>query len=143
MIKYNINENHELNVRDSFAKYFSNLDLDGLNKLLDEDLKYDGISKFEYLEFIREVFLGLKNENLSTLKVVKGKCSGCKVGCEGFVFINDLNKIYYSIVIEIKNSKIHNFIECYNFDVSHNLKDFEQIEIKPFKLKDWNSELPF
>jgi hypothetical protein len=143
MSKYDLDEKHEINVSDSFVKYFSNLDIDGLSQLLDEDLKYDGISKVEYLELIRKVFLGLKNENLSTLKAVKGKCSGCKVGCEGFLFINELNKIYYNIVIEIKNSKIHNFIECYNFDVSYNLKDFEQIEIKPFKLKDWNSELPF
>ena len=131
------------NIKDAFSYYFSNLDIIGLGGLLDGDRKFDGISKYEYLKLINNVFEQSKLEGIDKFNSYSGKCSGCKKGCEGYIFVDEKNKIFYNIVIEVKDSKIYDLIECYDFNTPFNINDFDQIEIKPFKLKDWDSEKPF
>lgn len=131
------------NINDAFSYYFSNLDIVGLGNLLENNKKFDGVSKDEYLKLIDSVFIKLKIEGINKLLSYNGICSGCKKDCNGYVFVEKKNKIFFNLVIEVKDSKIHDLIECYNFTTSFNLDDFEQIEIKPFKLKDWSSNVPF
>ena len=84
-----------------------------------------------------------KLDGIDKFNSYSGKCSGCKKGCDGYIFVDEKNKIFYNIVIEVNDSKICDLIECYDFNTSFNIKDLDQIEIKPLKLKDWKSNKPF
>ena len=120
---------------DAFAYYFSNLDVDGLDRLLSNKNYYDGATKSEYLELIKKHFVSLKKNNIHFLKPIPGVCIGCKNGCSGFTFIDEKDGFYSDIIIETKDAEIVNFMECFNLknDVEI-INKKEQITIKPFKL---------
>lgn len=131
--------------KETFAYYFSVLDSNGIDRLLNDYHNYDGESKDFYLSLIRNEFDNFKKENIYYLKPLKGICKGCKNGCSGYVFVDEKSGFYVNMVITVKNSEIVDLIECLNFklEVENSLLK-EQIIIKPFLASIKNSEdIPF
>lgn len=130
--------------KDAFAHYFSILDINGINSILSNQNKYDGISKLEYLNLINEHFISLKNNDIFTLKAFSGVCSGCKNGCSGFTFLDENKGFFTDFIIEVKDSEIINFMECFNLENEvDGLNKKEQLTVKPFKLDSDNFDVPF
>ncbi len=120
-------------VEETFADYFSNMDVNGLDSLLSNKHKYDGDTKEYYLNLIKKEFDEFKSHNVHYLKPISGICNGCKNGCSGYTFLDELDGFYINMVIEVKDLEITNLIECFNFtnEVAVPNKK-EQIIIKPF-----------
>ena len=59
------------NQKDAFAYYFSILDINGVDSILSNQNNYDGITKLEYLNLIKEHFISLKNNNIFALTSVQ------------------------------------------------------------------------
>ena len=130
------------NSRDAFAYHFSLLDIEGLDTILSDKNYYDGVTKSHYINLIKIQFERLKAEGIHNLKIIPGVCYGCKNGCSGFTFVDENKGFYMDFVVEVKNSEIINFIEC--FDLKNEVEvsnKREQIVIKPFKI-DFDN-LPF
>jgi hypothetical protein len=102
------------NPKNTFAYYFSKLDINGIDSILNNQNYYDGITKLEYLNLIKEHFISLKNNDIFTLKAFSGVCNGCKNGCSGFTFLDENKGFFTDFIIEVKDSEIINFMECFN-----------------------------
>ncbi len=130
--------------KDTFAYYFSILDINGIDSVLNNQNDYDGITKSEYLNLIKEQFVSLNKNGIYSLKAIPGVCDGCEKGCSGFTFLDEKDGFYSDFIIETKNAEIVNFMECFNLinevDVPNKK---EQILIKPFKLDSDSYDVPF
>jgi hypothetical protein len=130
--------------KDTFAYYFSILDINGIDSVLNNQNDYDGITKSEYLNLIKEQFVSLNKNGIYSLKAIPGVCDGCEKGCSGFTFLDEKDGFYSDFIIETKNAEIVNFMECFNLinevDVPNKK---EQILIKPFKLYSDSYDVPF
>ena len=132
------------NQKDAFAYYFSILDINGVDSILSNQNNYDGITKLEYLNLIKEHFISLKNNNIFALKAYSGVCNGCKNACSGFTFLDESKGFFTDFIIEVKDSEIVNFMECLNMvNEVDGLNKIEQLTVKPFKLDSDNSDVPF
>ena len=129
---------------DSFAHYFSKLDINGLETVLSNQNNYDGITKQEYLELIEKQFVSLKNNGIQSLKAIPGVCDGCEKGCSGFTFLDEKDGFFMDFMFKIKDSEIVNLMECYNLvnDIEIPNKN-EQIFIKPISIDTDKDEFPF
>jgi hypothetical protein len=125
-----------------FAHHFANLDVDALGEFLDESLLYDGITKSQYLNLIENQLKRYKTEPITSLEYMSGKCRGCKKGCSGYIFADNLNKQYYALVLESIGAQITFLMECFNLDTSDAYKDYEQLCIKP-TIPDGADNIPF
>ena len=132
------------NSRDAFAYHFSLLDIEGLDTILSDENYYDGVTKSHYINLIKNQFESLKAEGIHNLKIIPGVCYGCKNGCSGFTFLDENKGFYMDFVVEVKNSEIINFMECFDLknDVEVSNKR-EQIVIKPYKMDIDMDNLPF
>ncbi|WP_146739556.1 hypothetical protein [Flavobacterium aciduliphilum] len=130
------------NTEAAFAYHFSLLDIEGLDTILSNKNYYDGVTKSYYINLIKNQFERLKAEGIHNLKTIPGVCYGCKNGCSGFTFLDENKGFYMDFVVEVKNSEIINFMEC--FDLKNEVEvpnKREQIVIKPYKIDIDN--LPF
>ena len=129
---------------DSFAHYFSKLDINGLETALSNQNYYDGITKHEYLELIEKQFVSLKNNGIQSLKAIPGVCDGCEKGCSGFTFLDEKDGFFMDFMVKIKDSEIVNLMECFNLVNEVEIPNkLEQITVKPFTLDTDNDKIPF
>lgn len=118
--------------KEAFVYYFSKLNSSGLDTVLKEYHTYDGFSKSQILTLLRNEFASFKNENIPYLKPIPGVCFGCKKGCEGFTFLDEVKGFYVDLIIEMKDSEIVNFMECFNFKNDIEVPNkIEQIVLNP------------
>lgn len=137
-------EKKYISPKDAFVHYFSILDINGIGSILSNQYNYDGITKLEYLNLIKEHFISLKNNNIFALKAYSGVCNGCKNACSGFTFLDESKGFFTDFIIEVKDSEIVNFMECFNMvNEVDGLNKIEQLTVKPFKLDSDNSDVPF
>ena len=129
---------------DSFAHYFSKLDINGLETVLSNQNNYDGITKQEYLELIEKQFVSLKNNGIQSLKAIPGVCDGCEKGCSGFTFLDEKDGFFMDFMVKIKDSEIVNLMECFNLVNEVEIPNkLEQITVKPFTLDTDSDKVPF
>lgn len=128
----------------AFLYYFSTLDCIGLNTILKENFRYDGYSKSQYITLFEEQFESLKKENIHYLKPIPGICLGCKNGCSGFTFLDEKKGFYLDLIIEMRDTEIVNFMECFNLKNEIKVPNkIEQIVIEPFELDSNSDCIPF
>jgi hypothetical protein len=97
-----------------FTHYFSNLNSIGLASLLNDDDLYDDIPKEDWIPLFEKQFDSFKKNNIHYLKPVVGICSGCKKGCSGTTFLDEVNGFYVDFVIEVNEEGAIDFTECVN-----------------------------
>lgn len=126
-----------------FAYFFSNLNSIGLASILKDDILYDEITKGDWIALFEKQFESLKRNNIHYLKPIPGICSGCKKGCSGYTFLDEVNGFYVDFVIEVNENGTIDFTECVN--LKNELKvtgKKEQIFIKQIPYLD-TYEVPF
>lgn len=143
------NENAQNDILNAFAHHFSNLKLDGIANLMEDDIKYDGgnLTKAEYLECIEVAFSFQKREKVKQLEVVNITCLRCNKGLSGFIFVSPALRMYYSFILEIKDNKLTDLIECSSFDVTCNTNPdvfrYQRFLVKPENYEENYDDLPF
>ncbi|MEC5167247.1 hypothetical protein RCH18_002999 [Flavobacterium sp. PL11] len=90
-------------INEAFSNCFSNFDLVGLNNLLGDDKKFSKISTNEFLIHVRELFESYKKEKIYNLSSKSITCNNCEKGCNGFIFIDEKYKNFYSLINSVLN----------------------------------------
>lgn len=131
-------------LKSDFARYFSNLDSQGLASLLKDDTFYDELSKQDWIALLEQQFDSFKQENISFLKPIPGSCIGCKKGCSGFTFLDEDSGFYVDLAIESNSKDIVDFTDCMNLknDIL-GLNKNEQIFMNDKNLHGTIQEFPF
>ena len=102
------------NKSEAFVYYLSHLDCKGLSSILKDDHEYDELSKQDWIALFEKQFESFKRNNINYLKPVAGICSGCKKGCSGYTFLDEVNGFYVDFVIEVNGDGTIDFTECVN-----------------------------
>ena len=139
-MKANIKWNNEV---DAFTHFFAALDCEGLASVFKDDVGYDGLSKQERLALFDKQFESLKEEGIHHLEPIPGICSGCKKGCSGYTFLDEVNGFYVDLAIEVTEHGNIDFTDCVNLKNQIEVANKkEQIFIKPIPYPDCD-EVPF
>lgn len=128
----------------AFVYYFSLLDSKGLASILKDDVLYDEQSKKDWIALFEKQFESFRKNNINHLNPIPSICSGCKKGCSGYTFLDEVNGFYVDFVIEVNGNGTIDFTECVNLNngiILPNKK--EQIFINEKGLNTTNHEYPF
>ena len=113
MNKLTSTSQHSIVISD-FAYFFSNLNSIGLASLLKDDILYDEITKDDWIALFEKQFESFRKNNINHLNPIPGICSGCKKGCFGYTFLDEVNGFYIDIVFEVTKNGTIDFTECVN-----------------------------
>lgn len=129
---------------EAFVYYFSRLNSDGLASILSEDTIQDSISIKDWINIFENQFESFKRNEIHYLKPIIGSCTGCKMGCLGYTFLDELEGFYIDLAIEIDNEKIIGFSDCLHLTNESLISDKkEQIFINEKSISHNNHGLPF
>ena len=138
--------NKELLYKDTiaaFVHYFSSLDSKGLTSILKDDVLYDEQSKQDWTILFEKQFESLKRNNIHYLKHIPGICSGCKKGCSGYTFLDEVNGFFVDLVIEVSGEGTIDFTECVNLKNKMKVAGKkEQVILNPVSFQN-KDEVPF
>ncbi len=98
----------------AFVYYFSLLDSNGLASILKEDVLYDEQSKQDWIALFEKQFKSFRKNNINHLNPIPGICSGCKKGCSGYTFFDEVDGFYVDIAFEANKEGNFDFTECVN-----------------------------
>jgi hypothetical protein len=138
------NTSQNSTVKSDFARFFSNLNSIGLASLLKDDILYDELPKDDWIVLFEKQFESFKRNNIHYLKSIDGVCSGCKKGCSGYTFLDEVTGFYVDLVIESNAAEIADFTDCVN--LKNDMKvagKKEQIFINDKYLHGTTKEFPF
>jgi hypothetical protein len=138
------NTSQNSTVKSDFARFFSNLNSIGLASLLKDDVLYDELPKDDRIVLFEKQFESFKRNNIHYLKSIDGVCSGCKKGCSGYTFLDEVTGFYVDLVIESNAAEIADFTDCVN--LKNDMKvagKKEQIFINDKYLHGTTKEFPF
>lgn len=102
------------NERETFVHYFSLLDSKGLASILKDNVLYDEQSKQDWIILFENQFESFRENNINHLNSIPGICSGCKNGCSGYTFLDEVDGFYIDIVIDVNEDGAIDFTECVN-----------------------------
>ncbi|MBP6755548.1 MAG: hypothetical protein KA210_05315 [Bacteroidia bacterium] len=138
------NTSQNSTVKSDFAHFFSNLNSIGLASLLKDDVLYDEITKGDWIALFDKQFESFRKNNINHLNPIAGICSGCKKGCSGYTFLDEVNGFYVDFVIEVNENGTIDFTECVNLKNEIALPNKkEQIFFNEEGLNTTNHECPF
>ncbi len=128
----------------AFVHYFSLLDSKGLASILKDDVLYDEQSKKDWIALFEKQFESFRKNNINHLNPIPGICSGCKKGCSGYTFLDEVDGFYVDIVFEANKEGNFDFTECMNLKNEIALPNKkEQIFFNEDGLNTSNHECPF
>ena len=128
----------------AFIYYFPLLDSKGLASILKDDLLYDEQSKQDWIALFEKQFKSFRKNNINHLKPIPGICLGCKKGCSGYTFFDEVDGFYVDIVFEANKEGNFDFTECVNLkNKIALLNKKEQIFFNKDGLNTTNPECPF
>ena len=128
----------------AFVYYFSRLDSKGLAYILKDDVLYDEQSKQDWIALFEKQFESFRKNNINHLNPIPGICSGCKKGCSGYTFLDEVDGFYVDIVFEANKEGNFDFTECMNLKNEIALPNKkEQIFFNEDGLNTSNHECPF
>ena len=128
----------------AFVHYFSLLDSKGLASILKDNVFYDELSKQDWIILFEKQFECFRKNNINHLNPIRGICSGCKKGCSGYTFLDEVDGFYVDIVIEVNEEGAIDFTECVNLKNENLISNKkEQIFINEKGLDTSAHECPF
>lgn len=109
------------NKKQQIITAFENLNADALDILLDEKRTYQDVPKSIFVNKIRELFLGLTEDQFVTcdFKAYPGTCNQCSKGAKGYSFVNSENSCYAHIIFEESEDEFTDIYSCNDFCSSH------------------------
>ena len=145
--KLDSESNKTFNIKDNtaaFVHYFSYLDSKGLASVLKNDVAYDELSKQDWIVLFGKLFESFMSHNIHYLKPISGICSGCKNGCSGYTFLDEVGGFYVDLAIEISEDGNIDFTDCVNLKSESNADNKkEQIFINETSDNDDSNQYPF
>ena len=114
--------------KDAIIKYISEMNIDLLSLLLDDNRSYMDVPKETFLIKLDEIFQRLKNQDINEFsRVLKGHCGGdCNNGCGGFTFLtSDYQTL--DIIFEEENGEIKDIYTCAIFINEMKIEDRNEI----------------
>lgn len=130
--------------KETFANYFSTMDVIGLTSFLKDDVLYDKLSKQDWIVLFENQFESFKSNNIHSLKPITGVCMGCKRGCSGYTFLDEVSGFYVDLVIEVNEEGGIDFTDCTNLKNKILIPyKIEQIFINNKSLNDEMDAVPF
>jgi len=123
------------------VKYFiSNMDIHGLDKILDYREYYD-IEKYDFLTVMSSAFYIFKERGNTKLTITNGVCKGCQHGHKGYSFIGNNDDSYMELLILLENERVSDIFECNMF--KYNTYNKEYLKNRITLKNDDDSEMPF
>lgn len=144
MMNKSFNTSQNGTVKYDFAHFFSNLNSIGLASLLKDDVLYDELPKDDWIALFEKQFKSFRKNNINHLNSIPGICSGCKKGCSGYTFLDEVDGFYVDMVFEANKEGNFDFTECVNLKneiVLPNKKEQIFINEKGFDIA--NNDCPF
>ena len=127
----------------AFVHYFAALNSEGLANILKDDVVYDELYKQDWIRLFETQFDSFRGNTIHHLEPIPGICSGCKKGCSGYTFLDEVNGFYVDLAIEVTEHGNIDFMDCVNLkNIIEVANKKEQIFIKPIPYHDCD-EVPF
>ena len=101
---------------------FSDMNIDKLVELLDEDIDYQDLDKWRFLALIKKKFEKFKKQEDTYLLRDFSQCMGCSFGTFGFVFKGNRSKRKWSLVFKVEVGVLIDIYEC-NMMLGHHVED--------------------
>ena len=103
---------------DAVLYFMQRLDSDMLKLILEDYFTYQDYDKKTFLRKISYVFDEFHDKGNTYLNVFEGKCNSSvctNLNCKGFSFVGNKTTHYMDLIIEIKDDKVCDIYECYDF----------------------------
>ena len=101
---------------------FSEMNIEQLVELLDEEIEYEDLGKWRFLSLIKKQFAEFKKQGDTYLLKNPSQCMGCSFGTFGFVFRGNRSKRKWSLVFKVENGALVDIYEC-NMLYRHHVED--------------------
>ena len=122
------------NQKDAVIYFITKLDVEMLNDILDENLKYQDFEKHKFLSKLQDVFVNFIELGETVLDIYEGKCNECNKCDTGISFIGNNSKNYIDLTIKSDQGKVTDIFECCNFSNEKNVEKSHPlyIDYRPF-----------
>ena len=104
------------------ATAFSEMNIEQLVELLDEEIEYEDLDKWRFLALIKKKFEKFKKQGDTYLLRDFSQCMGCSFGTFGFVFRGNRSKRKWSFVFKVEDGELVDIYEC-NMMLGHHMED--------------------
>ncbi len=105
------------NLEAEIVRCFEQLDIDGLNSLVNQEGLFDESIKWRSLAMYKKVFANLRElQGINELRSKKAICNGCEQGKEVISFVNQLGYAHFGIYFEKENGVIIEVGQCSDFN---------------------------
>lgn len=130
---------------EAVAYFISQMDIEMVDLLLDDNRTYQDIPKERFIEKLRTAFSKFQEEGDTILIAVPGKCKGSycsNTGKSGVAFYGNKTKNYLRLVFEIDKKKhVSDIYECFGFKTKRKLQ-FD-VGKSIFRKDDSDDDAPF
>ena len=103
---------------DAVLYFMQRLDTDMLKLILEDYFTYQDYDKKTFLRKLSYVFDEFHDKGNTYLNIFEGKCNSSvctNLNCKGFSFVGNKTTHYMDLIIEIKDDKVCDIYECYDF----------------------------
>ena len=103
---------------DAVLYFMQRLDIGMLKLILEDYFTYQDYDKKTFLKKLSNVFDEFLGKGNTYLNVFEGKCNSAacsNLNCKGFSFVGNKTNHYMDLIIQIKESKVSDIYECYDF----------------------------
>jgi hypothetical protein len=116
-----IKTQYVLSYKNEIINAITELDIDLLDAILDNDKTYMEVSKDLFIKTLSKEFDVLKKQGVTKFeKVSKGTCNKCYKGCNGYTFLTK-NNDYLDLLFKEENNEIVDLFRCSDFKNEENL----------------------
>ena len=112
--------------KDTIIHYFSKMDIDMLELLLEDNKTYQEASKETFLKKLNsKVFNEFKENGDIQLEIHNGFCNNenCNKGCKGVLFLSPITKNHSAFIFEGDETQVKDIYYCSDFNCS--IPDYE------------------
>lgn len=99
---------------DAVREYFSRMDLEMLDLVLEDAQYYSGVPKSEFLKRLDAIFEQFRNSGDKQLNIYRGICGDCRNACRGYTISGPESGHYINLLFEERNGVVVNICDCCN-----------------------------
>lgn len=120
-----LNEDAEIALQtqlEAVLYFIQRLDIVMLRLILEDCNTYQDYDKKTFLKKLTDVFDEFQDNGNTFLNIYDGKCNSCvsnKINCKGYSFLGNKTNHYMDLIIEVKDDKVHDIYECYDFSTEN------------------------
>ena len=108
---------------DAIQYFIEKMDIEMIDAILDNDLKYQEFEKHIFINKLKNAFITFIERGDTHLLSFDGRCNSCDKTKTGFTFVGNKSKNYMSIIFYTADNRIKDLLECNYF--INNISDLE------------------